>query len=436
MPMTKDLPVVVLIGRTNVGKSSLFNALVEERRALVARSPGTTRDRRNAVVSWRGARFFLTDTGGMDGTPDDALAASIAAQTQAALRRAVVAVLVCDGARGVTEADRTLARRIRAIGKPAVVAVNKVHRPGAFDPAPFLRLGIPKVLPLSALTGVGTGDLLDAVAELVPHSAAVPEIRPTRISIIGRPNVGKSSLLNALIGEDRTIVHHMPGTTREAIEVMFSYRGQPFTIVDTAGMRRRTDRAPFLERKAIEESMRALRTADLCLLVIDPTEPLTRQERALAGRIENARAAVVIVANKWDLIRQGAAEALRGIQAQFAFLPWAPIIPFSAKERRPLSALLEAIATVQASFCRRIAETDCADVLARTIRRLPGRKGNVGWQLVSLMQDGVAPPRFRATIRGKVLTPPALPHIIERVLRERYDWRGTPLRITIFRERP
>src|SRR5689334_8267886 len=344
-------PIVAIVGRPNVGKSTLFNRLVGERRAIVEDVPGTTRDRVYGATDWGGLDFTIVDTGGLQGEremPNDSTA-EIARRTReqatAAIGEADVIVFLVDAKAGVNAGDHDVADILRRTDKPTILVANKAdsaqRRENVVE---FYELGLGEPIPISAYHGTGTGDLLDRVVESLPEAEEEAETEGPAIAIVGRPNVGKSRLLNALLGQERAIVSDVPGTTRDSLDTQLIWAGEPVTLIDTAGIRRRGRVEQGIEQFSVIRSMRAIERADVVLLVIDATEGFTAQDLHIAGYVEEQKKGMVVVVNKWDLVEKTAqtmdeyrAEARKALN----FMPYAPLVFTSAKFGQRVQQVLE-----------------------------------------------------------------------------------------------
>jgi len=437
-------PLVALVGRPSVGKSTLFNRIVGRRLALVEDVPGVTRDRHYAEAEWAGRSLALVDTGGFVPGEEDALLAGVRAQAKIAVGAADVVVLVVDGRAGPLPADHALAELLRRSGKPVVVAVNKLdQRPGAeAAAAEFYRLGLPEVLPISAEHALGIDALLDAVEARLPApeplEVAGQPPDALRVAIIGRPNVGKSTLLNALLGEERVVVGPVPGTTRDPIDAALVHRGRHILLTDTAGMRRKKAGAPRLERTSILAALRRVERAEVVVLVLDATEPGVEQDARLAGMVEERGRALLVLVNKWDLLagdrrRQG--EVREQLQRQLRFVGHAPVLFGSALEARQVRQVLDQAVTLGAQFHFRAATPLLNRLLEKVVGAHPppsvdGRP----LRLYYIAQPTTAPPTFIITCNRPRSVPPSYRRYLMNQLREAFSLR-VPLHL-LLRERP
>jgi len=426
----RRVPTVVVVGRPNVGKSSLVNRLAGRRVAVVEATPGVTRDRRVVPVEWAGSAFEVVDTGGWLAA-GDLLDQKVAAQAERALHDADLVLVVVDVTVGVTDEDLAVARLVRKSQRPVRLVANKVDdaaREGAIWE--FVSLGLGEPIGVSALHGRSSGDLLDelvdALADAVPPP---PEPEPSdelRVAIVGRPNVGKSTLFNALIGEDRSIVHDEPGTTRDAIDTVVETDDGPIRFIDTAGMRRRAKTEAGVETYAVLRSLEAIDRADLALLVIDGTLGATAQDQRLAERIGAAGCPAVVVCNKWDLVATEEREGVLGSLAdRLAFLGGAPVLRVSATTRRGVHRVLPALAAAAEEYHRRIPTSQ----LNRALRELQAHHASPGARVRYAVQGAVDPPTITLFSSGRL--PVTYLRYLERGLRERFDLGTTPLRLRV-----
>ena len=436
------LPSVVLVGRPNVGKSTLFNRLTETRRAIVTPIPGTTRDVIAQPVEWQGVRFELTDTGGMFGASEDPLHDLVLERGRRAIAAADLLVLVVDGREGVVSGDQEIARAVREAGKPALLAVNKTDdrraRAGAVE---FHRLGFEPVLEVSAEHGEGVGDLLDEIIERMPSedggdTAAMPD--DVSIAIIGRPNAGKSSLVNRLLREERMIVSEMPGTTRDSVDSLLTWHKRQFRIVDTAGIHRpgRVARGGQVESVSVLLAQRAIEAADIVVLVVDASVGATDQDAAIAGAADRAGRGVIIAANKWDLMKDRGSEFVKEfdetLRRQLKFLDYAPVLHISASTGERTPKLLEAIDRVAAARRLRVK----TPVLNRLVERIalehpPASPGRRHVRILYATQTGVAPPTFVFFTNVATTFHFSYTRYLENRLREEFGFEGTPIRMHV-----
>jgi GTP-binding protein len=436
------LPVVAVVGRPNVGKSTLFNRLVGSRRALVRDTPGVTRDRIHGICEFGGWRATIVDTGGLDPTSDEPLAAQVRKQVLAAIAEADALVLVVDGRDGLTALDEDAARLLRRVSKPVVVAVNKVDAPGQEAAAAEAhRLGMEPVLPVSAEHGRGVAELIEALAARLPAppGGAAEEAGPLRIAVVGRPNVGKSSLVNAIAGQDRVVVDAEPGTTRDAVDTRVTVGGRPYVLVDTAGLRRKGRTVGALDKLAAVMARRSLERADLALVVLDGSEGITAQDARIAGYAEAAGRAVVLVVNKWDLVGSAdrAPELVRTLRERLPFLSHVPVVFTSARAGTGLRELFDTIDRVAVDYAKEVSTGELNRALTAAVARRPpaGVHGKT-LKIYYGTQTGTRPPTFLLFVND----PAALHFSYERylvgALRERFGFAGCTVRLRLRRRRP
>jgi GTP-binding protein len=425
-------PVVVILGRPNVGKSTLVNRIVRRKSAVVDEQSGVTRDRREFDGEWNGRDFIVVDTGGWEHRPGEQLTADIREQAEIAVKGADVVVFVTDATSDLTDDDLGVARVLQRSEIPFVFAANKVDGPsGELMLDHLWGLGLGEPIPISALHGRNTGDLLDRVVDLLPErDAAEDEDVLASLAIIGRPNVGKSTLLNGLAGYERVLVSEVPGTTRDPINLVVDLDGEPFEVIDTAGIKRRTKINDDVERYAVLRARDVLRDADVALLMIDGTQGATHQEQRLAEEIVDAGVGLVLVLNKWDIRDEDERfHTEDSVADRLAFVDWAPILRVSAKTGSRLHRLPAAVATVLENRRRRIPTPE----LNRLIRSLqeahppPVQKGRRP-HIIYAVQAETEPPTVILFVRGGDLSVDYL-RFIENRLRETYDFTGTPVRV-------
>ncbi len=436
------LPLVALVGRPNVGKSALFNRIARRWLAIVEDTPGVTRDRLYTEVEWSGCRFGLVDTGGYVAHPEDPLVAQVRWQAEQAVAEADVVVFVVDAQSGLVPADREVAEVLRRSGKPVVVAVNKVDTPGdgAAQAAEFSALGLTDPLPVSALHGLRVGELLDRVVQLLP--AAVPageEEEPVRVAVVGRPNVGKSSLVNALVGSPRVVVDERPGTTRDAVDTWLRHRDRPFVLVDTAGLRRRARVKEPLEFYSVRRAQQALDRCHVAVLVVDASEGVTDQDQRIAREAADRGKALVVVANKWDLVKGVLAEE-RAKQLYHALrhVSYAPVLFVSAKTGRNVPRVLDAALRADRAHALRVptGPLNRAVEAAEAAHPAPADSRGRALKIYYATQVGVRPPTVALFVNDPELATDAYLRHLEARLRERFDFEGTPVRFVLRARRP
>ncbi len=427
-----SLPVVAVVGRPNVGKSTLVNRIIGSRSAVVEEQPGVTRDRRQFEADWAGRDFILVDTGGWEARPGDPLDASIREQAEAALSGADVIVFVLDATTDLGEDDKGVASILKRGTAPVVVAANKVDNQGLeVDAARLWSLGLGEPSPVSAFHGRGVGDLLDRLVAEFPDSVEREEVEgPPRLAIIGRPNVGKSTLLNRLVGEERVIVSDRPGTTRDPIDVTAEIDGEPYVIVDTAGIRRKPQITEDADFYAILRARDALGSADVALLVLDATEGVTHQDQRIAREIAEAGAGLILLFNKWDALDPEQREITeRSIPDRLDFVGWAPLIRMSAKTGSRVHRIGDALEVVLANRSKRIPTGELNRKVREWVARHPPpvRKGRRP-KVLYAVQAGVAPPTIILFVSGGEIGDDYL-RFLENRMRAEYDFVGTPIHV-------
>ncbi len=434
------LPTIAIVGRPNVGKSTLFNRLVGNRKALVRDTPGVTRDRIRGICRFGRWRASVIDTGGLDPGAGESLTTQVRGQILAAIAEADALIFVVDGREGLTALDDEVARLLRRVAKPVLVAANKADT-AAQEPqlADLYRLGMGTVFPVSAEHGRGVDALLEAAAALLPapHEEE-DEGESVRIAVVGRPNVGKSSLVNAIAGEERVVVHAEPGTTRDAIDTPVTVRGRPYLLVDTAGLKRKGRTEEALDKLAAVMARRSLERADLALVVMDAAAGVTAQDARIAGYAEAAGRAVILVLNKWDLV-EGADRApnlMRAIRERLPFLAYAPVVFTSAESKTGLDVLFETVEQVAAEYAKQVSTGELNRALiAATTRRPPAGVRGKTLKVYYATQIGTRPPTFLLFVND----PSALHFSYERylisALREAFGFAGCAVRLRLRRRR-
>jgi GTP-binding protein len=453
--MRKSL--VALVGRPNVGKSSLFNRLVGQRKAVVSDVPGTTRDRLIDEADWNGVVFDVVDTGGLEifQTKDAAISANspleegsrdfvpeIRSQAMLAIEEADVIVLVVDAVQGITAADEEIAEILRRTSKPVIVAANKAdNATRQHDAFEFYALGLGEVHAVSALHGTGSGDLLDAVVKALPKAPTEDydaEDDTIKIAIIGRPNVGKSSLLNKLIGQDRAIVSPVAGTTRDAIDMFVTWNGIPITLIDTAGIRRRGRIDPGIEKYSVLRAHKAIERADVVLLLIDATEGITQQDMHIAGMVRDSFKSTVLIVNKWDAIEKDTNTMntqMEEVRQKLDFMPYIPVLFVSALTGQRIHTVLETAVRVQEERMVRISTSELNTIIREALlRHAPQSRQPRPLKIFMAQQVRVDPPTFLFHINDKSLLHFTYERYLENQIRLKYPFTGTPIRLS-FRER-
>jgi GTP-binding protein len=443
MSRSSSRPAVVLVGRPNTGKSTLFNRIAGTRRSIVAPVAGTTRDVLSAPASWKDHAFTLVDTGGLFGATTDPLHALVVEHGLKALDSADLFVFVLDAREGLVPADEEIAPRLRATGKPVILAVNKTDdRRARSRVHEFHRLGFDAVMELSAEHGDGVYELLDAVVERLPagDQRLEPETAELSIAFVGRPNVGKSSLVNRLLRAERVMVSEMPGTTRDTVDVLMNWRKRQLRILDTAGMRRpgKVAAGGSVEAVSVVLSRRAMTSADVTVLVVDATEGAGDREGAIAGEAESAGCGIVIAVNKWDLVRGQGQDWVRAfddkLRFQLKFLEYAPIVHVSALTGEHAPRLLEVVDRVGAARRKRVSTAELNRFLESvTAANPPTSKNNREVRILYGAQTGVAPPSFVLFTNVATEFHFSYERFLVNRLRETFGFEGTPIRLTVRR---
>jgi GTPase len=433
----RHLPVVAIVGAPNAGKSMLFNRLVRAQRAIVDSQPGVTRDRNAATAQWAGRKFVLIDTGGLDEQEHSSLAAAVRAQSLQAAGEADIIIALFDGRAGVTPMDRDVVQRLRQLRKPVVYAVNKLDTPTHEDEAAeFFALGLPALFPVSAAHGRGIGELMDHVMAQLPESVPAEEAAgggPIRLAIVGRPNVGKSSLLNRILGFDRAIVDATPGTTRDVTDTPFQHDGQQYVLVDTAGIRRRPRVQEQVERASVGRALRALDRGEVALLVIDAVEGITDQDARIAGYAWERGRALVFVFNKWDAVprpERDRAHVLDELHYKYKTLAEVPVVFLSAHTGNGMENLFPAINTLVQAHRREIRTVHLNQLLGDATQAQPppsvlGKRPKFFYAT----QTGTAPPAITIFCNFPELVPTSYQRYLANAFRSAFDLQGTPLRV-------
>jgi GTP-binding protein len=432
-------PLVALVGRPNVGKSTLFNRLIAEPLAIVEDVPGTTRDRLYADAEWGGITFTFIDTGGLLPESLDDLASSVRQQVTVAIAESDVIVFLVDVKEGPTAVDVEIAQLLRRSSKPVILAVNKADNQDRRQEAlAFYELGLGDPIPLSALHGTGTGDLLDAVLKVVPSDTREEPAQGTRIAIVGRPNVGKSSLLNAILGEERMIVSEKPGTTRDAVDSLIEWDGEPVILIDTAGIRRRGRIAPGIEKYSVIRAMRAIQRADVALLLLDATEGVTEQDAHIAGYVVEEGKGLAIVVNKWDLVEKDTHTMQQytvEIRRVLKFVAYSPMVFVSATSGQRVKNVIDIALVVQEARSKRIPTGELNRVVGEAVaKHAPPSKRGKRLRIYYGTQVGVAPPTFVFFVNDRELVHFSYQRYLENQLRAAFGFEGSSLRMA-FRNR-
>ena len=429
-------PIIAIVGRPNVGTSMLFNKIIGRRLSIVEDTPGVTRDRIYGESDWRGRKFTLIDTGGIEPRTDNQILAFMREQAQIAIDNATVIVFLCDVKTGMTASDQEVASMLRRCGKPVVLAVNKVDQGQSPDIYEFYNLGLGDPIAVSAVHGHGTGDLLDACVEYFPPEEEVEEDDDAiKVAVIGKPNAGKSSLVNKILGEERVIVSNVAGTTRDAIDSRFTNEKGSFVFIDTAGMRKRSKVDEDIEKYSILRATMAIDRADVCLILIDATEGVTEQDTKVAGMAHEAGKASIIVVNKWDLVEKDdktMARMTEDIRRDLAYMTYAPILFISAKTGQRVEKLFDLIDYVANQSAFRVTTGMLNTVLADAQTRVqpPTDKGR-RLKIYYMTQVGVKPPHFVVFCNDRRLFHFSYQRYLENCIRSTFSLEGTPIILSI-----
>lgn len=440
------LPTVVIVGRPNVGKSTLFNRIIGEQVAIVEDRPGVTRDRNETEAEWLGHHFLLVDTGGWLPDGGSVLDEKVSRQVEAAVKTADVVLFMVDAAVGLTDDDQSLANWLRRITAPLLIVANKAdNERRENDRWEFMSLGIGEPIPVSALHGRRAGDLLDEVVALLPSGAGTEvddaatadgaeplwnpnDVPPPRVAIVGRPNVGKSTLFNRLVGEDRSVVHDMAGTTRDAIDTLVDTPDGPIVFVDTAGMRRRSRIDDSAEYYSMVRALRAIDGSDIALLVIDATEGVTNQDQRLAERVDAAGCPIVVMLNKWELVddAERRLKVSADVQRQLYFVGDAPILKISALTGKGVNKLRPVLQNAIEQYHRRVPTRDVNRVISDAQQRQPAGHG---LKVMYALQGATDPPTFTLFVNREL--PATYLRYLERSIREAFEFGSTPIKLRV-----
>ncbi|KRQ86569.1 GTPase Der [Caloramator mitchellensis] len=428
-------PLVAIVGRPNVGKSTLFNKLVGKRIAIVEDTPGVTRDRIYAEVEWLNQKFTLIDTGGIEPESEDIILKQMKRQAQIAIETADVIVFMVDGKEGLTGSDIEVAEMLRKVNKPVVLVVNKIDNLKLEDNKyEFYNLGIGEPITISAALSLGLGDMLD---EIVRHFEKVEEDEEDealiKVTIVGKPNVGKSSLLNRLTGEERAIVSDIPGTTRDAIDSLVEINGDKFLFIDTAGIRRKSKIKEEIEKYSVIRSLTAVDRADVCLIMIDATEGVTEQDEKIAGIAHEAGKGVIIVVNKWDVVEKDDKtmnDYTKQVRNALSFMTYAPVIYISAKTGQRIPRLIELIKYVADQNSMRIKTGVLNEVISEAVmmKQPPVEKGKA-LKIYYATQVSTKPPTFAFFVNDEEIVHFSYERYLENQIRQHFGFEGTPIRI-------
>jgi GTPase len=426
------LPRIALVGRPNVGKSTLFNRICGRRKAITDGRPGSTRDRNHAQVTWQGAAFELIDTGGLLLGTQDPLLGPAVVQAERAIEYADRVVFVVDGRAGLLPDDESIARQLRKGGKSVILAVNKMETDGDVQ-SEFGTLGFDRTLPISAEHGQGVGDLLDAALDGLPRvTLEEDENAPLRIALVGRPNVGKSSLLNRLLGEERAVVSAIPGTTRDAVDSLLERGGKRYLFVDTAGIRRVRLLKENVDHVSVVQARRSIDRCDVAVLVLDTADGLREMDATIGGYLQEAGRGVVLAVNKWDLAGDRALKQRtfeQDVRDHLKFLPWAPLVFVSALSGKGLGILLRAAEHAQAARHKRVTTGELNRLLAKAAEAFAPKaaKGGHPVRILFGAQVGVAPPTFVLSLSHPVDLHFSYKRYLENQIRQKFGFEGSPI---------
>jgi GTP-binding protein len=428
-------PIVGIIGRPNVGKSTLFNRLVGGREAIVEEKPGITRDRLYKDVEWSGRVFTLVDTGGLDFNETGEMATKVRAQVDLAIQAADVVLFVVDARSGLTSGDEEIAQKLRQSEKPVLLVVNKSEKL-AGEHYDFFSLGLGEPIPVSAAHGLNTGDLLDEILALLPEQKEEDDLGElVKIAIVGRPNVGKSSLVNRILGFERVIVSDLPGTTRDTVHTLFKHEGHNFMLIDTAGIRRKSKIDVATDRYSVMRSLRAIDICDLALIMVDATEGVTNQDKRIAGYVHEKGKASILVINKWDLIQKDVRTVERyreNIYLELPFLSYAPVTFISALTGSRVPQLMNLIITIWEEYGRKISTSPLNQLLADIqLRHLPPSYKGKRLKIFYGTQVGSRPPAFALFVNNPDLVHFSYLRYLENQLRQAFNFKNTPMRLIL-----
>lgn len=427
-------PILAVVGRPNVGKSTFFNRIIGERKAIVEDVPGVTRDRIYAETEWNGREFAIIDTGGIEASTDDPILSQMRDQAVVAMDMADLILFMVDGKEGLTTADIEVGAILRRTGKKVILVVNKIDNPSKMPDTiyDFYELGLGEPIPISSANMLNIGDLLDEIVSGFPDKDYEADEENIKMAIIGKPNVGKSSLVNALTKENRVIVSPIAGTTRDSIDTPFSFEGNDFTLIDTAGLRRRSKVYDSIEKFSVIRAIAAIERCDICILMIDAMEGITEQDKKIAGIAHEAGKGMMIVINKWDLVEKETntmRDYERKVRAELLFASYAPILFTSVLQGRRIYDILRKAATIQEIRMRRITTGKLNNLIedAVMMRQPPSDKGK-RLKIYYAAQIGVAPPLFSFNINSRELMHFSYARYLENRLREAYDFEGTSVK--------
>jgi len=433
-------PIVAIVGRPNVGKSTFFNKIVGRRVSIVEDTPGVTRDRIYAEAEWNGVHFALIDTGGIEPASQDIILSQMREQAQIAMDMADVILFIVDGKAGLTHADREVATMLRRTGKHVILVVNKIDNPAnmGVDFYDFWELGIGEPIPVSAANMLNFGDVLDEIVENFPDDADLEEDDSIKVAMIGKPNVGKSSLVNALLNENRVIVSPIAGTTRDSIDTPFEWGEDKYTLIDTAGIRRKSKVNEDIERYSVIRATAAIERCDVCMLVIDAVEGITEQDKKIAGIAHEAGKGIIVVVNKWDLIQKETntmRDYRRAMEAELQFMSYAPSVFISVLEKQRIFEVMKLAKVVAEKRSMRIPTGQLNSLIndAILMKQPPSDKGK-RLKIYYATQVGVKPPLFSFQINDRELMHFSYARYLENKIRDSFGFEGTSIKF-VFREK-
>ncbi len=433
-------PIVAIVGRPNVGKSTFFNRIVGRRVAIVEDTPGVTRDRIYAEAEWNSISFGIIDTGGIEPSSSDIILSQMREQAQIAMDLADVIIFMCDGKDGLTSADEEVADMLRRTGKKVVLVINKIDKPSSLPDFfyDFYELGLGEPIPVSSANMLNFGDVLDEVVSGFPEGSGLDEEEDVKIAVIGKPNVGKSSLVNCLLGENRVIVSPIAGTTRDSIDTPFEKDGTKYTLIDTAGIRRQSRINDEIEKYSVVRAVAAIERCDVCVLMIDGAEGLSDQDKKIAGIAHEAGKGIVLVVNKWDLIPKETntmRDFKRLLEADLQFMSYAPILFISVKEKQRVKQVIDTCKAVSENRAMRVPTSQLNALIqdAVLMKQPPSDKGK-RLKIYYGSQIGVKPPLFSFQINKRELMHFSYSRYIENRIRESFGFEGTSIKF-IFREK-
>jgi len=434
-----SMPIVAVVGRPNVGKSTFFNKVVGKRVSIVEDTPGVTRDRIYAEAEWRGKAFALIDTGGIEPNTDDVILSQMRAQAEIAIGTADVILFMVDGKDGLTASDREVAGMLMKTGKEVILVVNKIDTPKLPDNFyDFYELGLGEPIPISAANMFNLGDVLDLIVEKIPQGTESEDEDVTKIAVIGKPNVGKSSLINALLGEERVIVSDIAGTTRDSVDTPFTRGDEKYILIDTAGIRRKSKVTGDIERYSVIRAVAAIERCDVALMMIDATEGITDQDKKIAGIAHEAGKGIIVVVNKWDLIEKDTNtmnEFRKDIARELQFMSYAPSVFISAKTGQRLGNVIDMVKYVSEKRALRVPTGQLNSLIADAVmmRQPPADKGK-RLKIYYTTQVGVKPPLFSFKVNSRDLMHFSYARYLENKIREGFGFEGTSIKF-VFREK-